>query len=105
MENLSLKVQAYLGKEFTDTEVRLQDDGSGSYIAFWSDSLAKAKPTDDELNALSSEATKIKDDKLTILNRTKEYGSEATQLEYIVENGVSAFIDRQNAIKIKYPKG
>jgi hypothetical protein len=41
---------------------------------------------------------------LVIINRKKEYGSEAEQLEYIVENGVSAFIDKQNAVKIKYPK-
>jgi len=104
MENISLKIQAYLDKEFNDDEVKIQDDGSGPYISFWSDSLAKSKPTDDQLNALSSEATKIKDDKLVIINRIKEYGSEAEQLEYIVENGVSAFIDKQNAVKIKYPK-
>ena len=104
MENISLKIQAYLDKEFNDDEVKIQDDGSGPYISFWSDSLAKSKPTDDQLNALSSEATKIKDDKLVIINRKKEYGSEAEQLEYIVENGVSAFIDKQNAVKIKYPK-
>ena len=104
MENISLKIQAYLDKEFNDDEVKIQDDGSGPYISFWSDSLSKSKPTDDQLNALSSEATKIKDDKLVIINRIKEYGSEAEQLEYIVENGVSAFIDKQNAVKIKYPK-
>ena len=104
MENISLKIQAYLDKEFNDDEVKIQDDGSGPYISFWADSLAKSKPTDDQLNALSSEATKIKDDKLVIINRIKEYGSEAEQLEYIVENGVSAFIDKQNAVKIKYPK-
>ena len=104
MENISLKIQAYLDKEFNDDEVKIQDDGSGPYISFWSDSLSKSKPTDDQLNALSSEATKIKDDKLVIINRKKEYGSEAEQLEYIVENGVSAFIDKQNAVKIKYPK-
>ena len=104
MENISLKIQAYLDKEFNDDEVKIQDDGSGPYISFWSDSLSKSKPTDYQLNALSSEATKIKDDKLVIINRIKEYGSEAEQLEYIVENGVSAFIDKQNAVKIKYPK-
>ena len=104
MENLSFKVQAYLEKEFNDDEVKLQDDGSGVYISFWSDSLAKSKPTDDELNALSSEANKLKNNKLVIQNRINEYGSEAEQLEYIVENGVSAFIEKQNQIKNKYPK-
>ena len=104
MENISLKIQAYLDKEFNDDEVKIQDDGSGPNISFWSDSLSKSKPTDDQLNALSYEATKIKDDKLVIINRKKEYGSEAEHLEYIVENGVSGFIDKQNAVKIKYPK-
>ena len=36
--------------------------------------------------------------------RQKEYGSMAEQLEYIVENGLDAFISKQNGIKSKYPK-
>ena len=36
--------------------------------------------------------------------REDEYGEVAKQLEYIVENGVDAFITRQEAIKAKYPK-
>ena len=36
--------------------------------------------------------------------RIKEYGAPEDQLEYIVENGVDAFITRQDAIKTKYPK-
>ena len=37
-------------------------------------------------------------------NRIEEYGSTETQLEFLVENGVDAFIARQNEIKNKYPK-
>jgi hypothetical protein len=37
--------------------------------------------------------------------RQKEYGSTEEQLEYIVENGLDAFITKQNEIKSKYPKG
>jgi len=37
--------------------------------------------------------------------RIKEYGSVEEQLEYIVENGLDAFITRQSNIKLKYPKG
>jgi len=37
-------------------------------------------------------------------NRIEEYGSVETQLEFLVENGVDAFITRQNEIKTKYPK-
>lgn len=36
--------------------------------------------------------------------RKKEYGSAIEQLEYIVENGLDAFITRQNNIKTQYPK-
>ena len=36
--------------------------------------------------------------------RQKEYGSTEEQLEYIVENGLDAFITKQNGIKSKYPK-
>ncbi len=36
--------------------------------------------------------------------RQAEYGSTESQLEFLVENGVDAFIARQNEIKNKYPK-
>ena len=36
--------------------------------------------------------------------RQKEYGTVEEQLEYIVENGLDAFISKQNGIKSKYPK-
>jgi len=39
-----------------------------------------------------------------IEKRKNEYGTIEEQLEYIVENGLEAFITRQNAIKAKYPK-
>ena len=52
---LDKKVIAYLGRtpDF-QTEVKLQDDGSGPYIKEWNISSEKAKPTDSQLNALSS---------------------------------------------------
>jgi hypothetical protein len=46
---------------------------------------------------------KIEDD--VIQARIKLYGSTAEQLEYIVENGVDAFIAKQNQIKSDNPKG
>ena len=105
MENLSFKVQAYLEKEFNDDEVKLQDDGSGAYISFWSDSLAKSKPTDDELNALSSEATKIKDDKLVIINRKSEYPTIEELVVALYDTDDKAAIEVKRAeVKAKYPK-
>ena len=46
---------------------------------------------------------KIEDD--VIQARIKLYGSTAEQLEYIVENGVDAFITKQNQIKLDNLKG
>lgn len=36
--------------------------------------------------------------------RNEERGSIASQLEYIAENGIEAFIARDSAIRKKYPK-
>ena len=50
--SLSKKIETYLGRKpnFTnETEVILQNDGEGDYIKFWSDSLEKPKPTDEQL--------------------------------------------------------
>ena len=39
-----------------------------------------------------------------VSRRMEEYGPASVQFEYIVENGIDAFITRQDAIKTKYPK-
>jgi hypothetical protein len=104
MSNLDKKVIAYLGRtpDFLE-EVKLQDDGQGTYIKEWNvDGVAK--PTDAQLDALSSQATTLENNAIAVANRQKEYGSIAEQLEYIVEHGVSSFIEKQNEIKTKYPK-
>ena len=105
MSNINNKIIAYLGRtpDFT-SEVKLQDDGQGVYIKEWNITSEKAKPTDAQLDALSSQATTLENNAIAVANRQKEYGSIAEQLEYIVEHGVSAFIEKQNAIKTKYPK-
>ena len=105
MSNINRKIIAYLGRtpDF-QTEVKLQDDGDGVvYIAEWN-ATDKPKPTDAQLDALSSQATTLENNAIAVANRQKEYGSIASQIEYIVEHGVSSFIEKQNAIKTKYPK-
>ena len=59
MINLDEKIEKYLGRKpnFIDgTEVTLQDDMvngvSKAYIKFWSDSLEKPKPTDEQLSEI-----------------------------------------------------
>ena len=103
MAQLSSKIKIYLDREvdFT-TEVILQDDGEGVYIKKWN--VAEAQPTEEELNALEAEATTLESNNQVIQTRKKLYGTTAEQLEYIVENGVEAFIAKQNQIKSENPK-
>ena len=103
--SLTNKIKVYLDRtpDFLE-EVKLQDDGDGVvYIAEWN-ATDKPKPTDAQLDALSSQATTLENNAIAVANRQKEYGSTIQQLEYIVEHGVSAFIEKQNLIKTKYPK-
>ena len=105
MSNINRKIEAYLGrKPESDTEVKLQDDGQGVYIAFWSDSLDKPKPTDAQLDALSSQATTLEKNAIAVANRQKEYGSVSSQIEFITEKGLEAWKTNVQSIKTKYPK-
>ena len=105
MAQLSNKIKVYLDRtpDF-NTEVILQDDGQGAYIKEWNISSEKAKPTDAELNALESEATKLENNNQAVSNRQKEYGSVAKQIEFITEKGLEAWKTNVQAIKTKYPK-
>ena len=104
MPSLANKIKIYLDRKPNfNNEVILQDDGQGAYIKEWNvDGVAK--PTDAQLNALSSQATTLENNAIAVANRQKEYGTTIQQLEYIVEHGVSAFIEKQNSIKTKFPK-
>jgi len=99
------KIIAYLGRtpDF-QTEVRLQDNGDGVvYIAEWNvDGVAK--PTDAQLDELSSQAETLENNAIAVANRQTEYGSTAEQIEYITENGLEAWQSKVQEIKTKYPK-
>ena len=104
MSTLNFKIEAYLNRkpDFRE-EVKLQDDGQGAYIKEWNvDGVAK--PTDAQLDALSSQATTLENNAIAVANRQKEYGSLAEQLEYITENGLDAWQTKVQEIKTKYPK-
>ncbi len=106
MSTLDKKIQAYLNrKPDFNSEVILQDDsnGQGAYIKEWN-ATDKAKPTDAQLNALESEATKLENNAIAVSNRQKEYGSTAKQIEFITEKGLEAWKTNVQAIKTKYPK-
>ena len=108
MINLANKIKIYLDRtpDFS-SEIILQDDYidgiSNPYIKEWN-ATDKAKPTDEQLNALESEAIKLENNAIAVANRQKEYGSIAKQIEYITENGLEAWQSKVQEIKIKYPK-
>ena len=99
------KIIAYLGRtpDFVE-EVKLQDDGDGVvYIKEWN-AKDKAKPTDEQLNALESEATKLENNAKADANRKAEYLSWEEQLDYIYHNGITKWkTDHIKPIKDKYP--
>ena len=105
MKNLSHKIELYLGRtpNFRE-EVKLQDDGDGAYISFWSDSVEKSKPTDEQLNAFESEATKLENNNQVVATRKSLYGTPEQQLEILVEQGVDKLIERNTKIKTDNPK-
>ena len=104
MKNLSHKIELYLGRtpDF-QSEVILQNDTGTDYIKEWN-ATDKPKPTDEQLDALSSQAETLENNNKVISTRINLYGTTAEQLEYIVENGVEAFISKQNQIKSDNPK-
>ena len=105
MAQLSNKIRKYLDRkvDFTkDVILRDDRDGRGAYIKSWN--VEEAQPTDEQLNALEAEANTLESNEDVIQTRINLYGSTAEQLEYIVENGVDAFIAKQQQIKTDNPK-
>ena len=105
MSTITNKIIAYLNrKPDFQTEVKLQDDGQGAYIKEWN-ATDKPKPTDEQLNALENEATKLENNAKADANRENEYGSWQEQLDYIYHNGITKWkTDHIKPIKDKYPK-
>ena len=104
MAQLSDKIRAYLDRKVDFLkDVILQDDGDGvAYIAEWN--VPEAQPTEEQLNALESQAGTLRSNKLVTFERKKLYGTAKEQLEYIVENGIDSFIAKQTQIKTDNPK-
>jgi hypothetical protein len=105
MNLLNKKIELYLGRkpDFID-EVQVVDDGKGNLsIDVWN-AKDKAKPTDEQLNTFTDEATKSQNNDKAVANRQKEYGSLESQIEFITEKGLEAWKTNVQAIKTKYPK-
>jgi len=107
MTQLHTKIKIYLGRDYKDSEVELQNDGEGTYIKFWSDSLEKAKPTDEQLNALSSQATALENTAKIDAKRQTEYLSWQQQFEMIYKdqkNGTTTYKDHCDKVRSDNPK-
>ena len=102
--SLSDKIKAYLERtpDFLE-EVKLQDDGQGAYIKEWNITSEKAKPTDEQLNALESEATKLENNAKVDATRRTSYGSWNEQLDEIYHN-IDSWKARIKTVKDSNPK-
>ena len=110
MANLNNKIKIYLEANsktedelFKNIILQNNSDGLGDFIHTWNVS-GLAQPTEEQLNALESEATTLENNNEVIATRINLYGTTAEQLEYIVENGVEAFVTKQQQIKTDNPK-
>ena len=103
MANLRNKIVVHLGNEIDFTkDVLLEDNGSGVYIKEWN--LDTAQPTQEQLDALETQADDYEFNLGQIAKRKDEYGSADQQMENIIENGLEAEQTRIQSIKDKYPK-
>lgn len=74
-------------------------------IATWLEQDKKALQVSVGLTGMSSEPIETTAELPSWLaNRLTEYGSPATQIEFITENGIDAWKNKVNSIKEKYPK-
>jgi len=107
MENLANKITIYLGRKPNFfKEVLLQDDGTGSYIKEWN-ATDKVKPTDAQLNATATEATKLENNAKADAKRRVEYLSWQEQMEMIYKdqkNGTTTFKDHCDKVRSDNPK-
>jgi len=103
MATLANKIIAHLGRtpDF-ETEVILQDDGSGVYLKTWN--AAEPEPTSAQLDAADAAATTAEALQTVQDNRRKEYPSVADQLDKIYHDGINEWKKVIKATKDKYPK-
>jgi len=102
--SLSSKIKVYLGRtpDFKE-EVILNDDGDGkAYIQTWN-AKDKTKPTDAQLDALASDATKLKNNEIIKATRKAAYGDIGEQLDEVYKD-IDAWKARIKKIKDDNPK-
>ena len=108
MTQLSTKIKLYVGSEVDfNSDVKIQDDsnGKGAYIKEWN--LSIAKPTQEQLDALETEA-QAKEELQTVLStRATAYPSIQEQLDmqyWDKVNGTTNWEDAVAKVKSDNPK-
>ena len=104
MSILNKKIELYLGRkpDFID-EVQVVDDGKGNLsIDVWN-AKDKAKPTDEQLNTFTDEATKLVNNNKIRATRKNLYGDIGDQLDEIFKD-IDAWKTRIQKIKTDNPK-
>ena len=107
MSNLPYKIRLYLDREVDfRKDVIVLDEGQGQYIAEWN--VSEAKPTDAQLDALSSQATALENNAKIDAKRQTEYLSWQQQFEMIYKdqkNGTTTYKDHCDKVRSDNPKG
>ena len=111
MASLKDKIETYLGRSFKlKEEVDLVAVDGKATIVFWSDTIEKPKPTEEQLNALDSQADTLQNNKQTIDKRKSEYPTLGDVVDAIFkkEAGDSTEFDdlatKRQETKTKYAK-
>jgi len=104
MAQLSNKIRIYLDREVDfDKDVKLQDDGDGAYIKEWN--VAEVQPTEEQLDALESQANDLEALNQVYANRKAEYPSVQDLVVALYDTDDKAAIEAKRAeVKAKYPK-
>ena len=87
MNLLNRKIELYLGRkpDFID-EVQVLDDGKGNLtIDVWN-ATDKDKPTEEQLNAFTDEATKLQNNEKIRIARKEAYGDIGDQLDLLYKD-------------------
>ena len=112
MANLDTKIKLYLEanskteNELLNDNVVLQDnsDGAGVFIASWNVS-GLVQPTEEQLNALESQADELEALNQVYANRKSEYPSIEELVVALYDDEDKVAIDAKRAeVKAKYPK-
>tara|TARA_X000000368_G_scaffold415987_1_gene408898 strand:+ start:175 stop:504 length:330 start_codon:yes stop_codon:yes gene_type:complete len=88
-------------EEEFNSKVQCQNDGKGDWISYWD--LDIDKPTDEQLNALESDAIKLENNNKIRATRRNLYGNIGDQLDEIFKN-IDDWKARIKKIKDDNPK-